>query len=102
MNDLTIPFVVEGYPDEMAIRRLAKYTGIKLEKCYRMGSKQSIMKNISSFNERARFCPMIVLVDLNSNYNCAPELKMKWLPKPSQYICFRVAVREIEAWLLEC
>jgi hypothetical protein len=41
-----------------------------------------------------------VLVDLNCDADCAPILRGEWLPRVARLMCFRVAVREIEAWLL--
>jgi hypothetical protein len=41
-----------------------------------------------------------VLVDLDHDADCAPILRDSWLPAPSRFMCFRVAVREVEAWLL--
>jgi len=39
-------------------------------------------------------------VDLNHEVGCAPDLRLQWLPAPARFMCFRVAVRETEAWLL--
>jgi hypothetical protein len=51
-------------------------------------------------NRAARFSPWIVLVDLDLDAECAPPLRKSWLSKPSHYMCFRIAVRAIEAWLM--
>jgi hypothetical protein len=59
-----------------------------------------IKSNINGFNEAAIATPFFVLADLD-NYPCPPELITDWLkhpPKPN--FIFRIAVREIEAWLL--
>ena len=39
-------------------------------------------------------------MDLDSDYECAPLLRSAWLPEPTSGLCFRVAVREVEAWLI--
>lgn len=44
--------------------------------------------------------PWIVLVDLDSDHDCAPPLRAAWLPHPAPQMCFRVAVRAVEAWLM--
>ena len=41
-----------------------------------------------------------MLVDLDHDADCAPDLCRVWLPHRAQKMCFRVAVREVEAWLL--
>jgi hypothetical protein len=59
-----------------------------------------IKSNINGFNEAAVATPFFVLTDLD-NYNCPPELINDWLIKtPEPNFIFRIAVREIEAWLL--
>jgi hypothetical protein len=39
-------------------------------------------------------------VDLDADAGCAPPLRAVWLPQPAPMMCFRVAVRAVEAWLL--
>jgi len=58
------------------------------------------MRSITGYNNAARFAPWIVLVDLDHDCDCAPPFARKWLVNPSDGMCFRVAVRAIEAWLL--
>lgn len=59
-----------------------------------------IKTNINGFNQAAIATPFFVLTDLD-NYKCPMELITDWLvnpPKPN--FIFRIAVREVEAWLL--
>ena len=42
----------------------------------------------------------MVLVDLDHDAECAPPFCAEWVPSPAPYLCFRVAVREVEAWLM--
>lgn len=60
-----------------------------------------IESKISAFNKMAKFKPVIVLTDLDQR-ECAPSLVEHWLPKKKQHpnLLFRVAVHEIESWLL--
>src|SRR5262249_10678899 len=44
--------------------------------------------------------PWLVLRGLDRDATCAPELVAKLLPKPGRLMCFRIAVRAVEAWLL--
>jgi hypothetical protein len=57
--------------------------------------------NIKSFNNAAQETPFLVLTDLD-NAQCPPSLINAWLPHGNQHpnLIFRVAVREVEAWLL--
>lgn len=67
---------------------------------YRRGGFGYLKKQISSFNLAAKYKPFIVLTDLDAG-NCAPELVANWLPVAKHAnLIFRVAVREVEAWLL--
>lgn len=60
-----------------------------------------LRKNIEKFNEAAKACPWIVLTDLDTE-ECAPLLIQKWLSHAPKHphLLFRVAVREVESWLL--
>ena len=59
-----------------------------------------IKKNIEGFNEASKGCPFFVLTDLDT-IDCAPALIGDWLRKPVHpNLIFRIAVREVEAWLL--
>lgn len=48
----------------------------------------------------AQFRHWVVLLDLDNDAACAPEVIHRWLPAPSRLMQLRVAVRELEAWLL--
>jgi len=62
--------------------------------------KGYIKTRINEFNRQNNDLPFFILVDLDSN-SCAPELIHQWLKRPCRKnLIFRVAVREIEAWLL--
>ena len=66
----------------------------------RKGGFGYLKSNVTKFNEIARTYPFLMLTDLDSKA-CAVELISSWLtiPQNSNFL-FRVAVREIEAWLL--
>ena len=59
-----------------------------------------IKSNIKGFNQAAIATPFFILADLD-NYTCPSSLINDWLklpPKPN--LIFRVAVKEVETWLL--
>ena len=91
---------VEGPTDEAILRRLVEYSGAELERVYGRSGKGFVLKNLSSYNSAARFRPWIVLVDLDRSAECAPAASAQWLPTPAERMCFRIAVREVESWLL--
>jgi hypothetical protein len=59
-----------------------------------------LKKKARAFNNAARTCPFLMLTDLDK-CECPATLIGDWLdcPKHKNFL-FRVAVREIEAWLL--
>jgi len=97
---LTISAAVEGIVDEAVIRRLLLDTGALSGTVYVTSGKTNLKQKVNGYNHAARRFPWIVLIDLNHEADCAPALRARWLPSPSQLMCFRVAVREVEAWLL--
>ncbi|WP_411035846.1 hypothetical protein [Shinella sp. BYT-45] len=60
-----------------------------------------LKSKIESFIEMSQYYPVLMITDLDKEA-CAPKLKEKWfksLEKPERFI-FRIAVREIESWVL--
>jgi len=67
---------------------------------YRKGGFGYLRKTIHGWNQAAKGTPYVVLTDLDAA-NCASELINSWLPLPKNpNLLFRVAVREVESWLL--
>lgn len=95
-----ISAAVEGIVDEAVVRRLISLAGATPGTVYGKRGKLWLRQKIRSFNNAARWAAWVVLVDLDHDYDCAPPLRAEWLPQPAQHLCFRVAVREIEAWFL--
>jgi hypothetical protein len=62
-----------------------------------------IKKRIAAYNQAAKYGYFFVLTDLD-RYECAPTLIDEWLPpehiEHNPQLLFRVAVHEIESWLL--
>lgn len=90
---------VEGLLDEAVLRRLLQEVGCGVGPIYGKRGKEYLEKKIQGYNSAARFNPWVVLVDLDHSADCAPLLRSDWLPTLAPYMCFRVAVMGIEAWL---
>ncbi len=97
---LVIAGAVEGMVDEAVLRRLVWHVRGSVKAVYGKNGKTHLRKQLAGYNQAARFSPWLVLVDLDREADCAPLFRAAWLPKPASLMCFRVAVREIEAWLL--
>lgn len=80
---------------------LAAEAGLEVGQQLRRGGSGYLRSRLTSFCEMARYQPVLLLTDLD-RARCASSLIEKWMgasERPENFI-FRVAVREIEAWLL--
>jgi hypothetical protein len=97
---VVVSAAVEGIVDEAVVRRLIEHVGARVGGVYGKNGKAHLREKINGYNNAARHAPWIVLVDLDHDADCAPPLCADWLSNQASLLCFRVAVREIEAWLL--
>jgi hypothetical protein len=97
---ITISAAVEGTVDEAVARVLITHAGAAPGTIYGKNGKQALKARINGYNNAARHAPWLVLVDLDHEAECAPPLRQGWLPSPAPHLCFRIAVRQIETWLL--
>jgi len=97
---LVISAAVEGLIDESVVRKLIVEAGCKPGTVYGKNGKSFLRRQIQGYNNAARHLPWMILVDLDHDADCAPPLCKEWVPDPAPYLCFRVAVREVEAWLM--
>lgn len=95
-----IQAAVEGIVDEAVVRRLIAHAGGQIGTVYGKSGKPSLREKIRGYNNAAQFTPWVVLVDLDNDADCALPIRLAWLPVPAPYLCFRIAVREVEAWLM--
>lgn len=101
MNLIPLNLVFEDEISEMVMVKLAEESKkYFIANSYSEGGFGYIKKNIGGFNEAAKGCPFFVLTDLDT-IDCAPTLIDSWLGKSAHpNLIFRIAVREVEAWLL--
>jgi hypothetical protein len=97
---VTIAASVEGDVDEAVARRLILDAGAEPGTIYGKNGKPALRARIRGYSNAARHAPWLVLVDLDRDADCAPPLRRSWLPHPAPRLCFRVAVRQVEAWLM--
>ena len=98
----SIPFciAVEGVLDEVVLSKILESCGHGVNAVFGKEGKGQLRTRIAGYNKAAQYYPWIVLVDLNSEFDCPPLLKSSWLPESSRFMCFRVCVHEVEAWIL--
>lgn len=97
---VVVSSAVEGLADEAVAKRLILEAGGLPGPVYGKNGKAALKDRVASYNSAARHAPWLVLVDLDHDAVCAAELSKAWLPKPAPQLCFRIAVREIEVWLM--
>ncbi len=103
MGDLKlVNIVVEDDLSEAVVRKLVcpPCGRFSVGVCYGKQGYGYIQKRISGFNYASRGVPYIVLTDLD-RWECPARLRESWLKGPAgPNLLFRVAVHEVEAWLL--
>ena len=103
MNAIPIHLVVEDELSEAVARKLLESgsQSYAVSVVYNRGGYGYIKKRIRGFNNAAKGTPYLVLTDLETR-ECPPSMIDKWFGRASLQpnLLFRVAVREVEAWLL--
>jgi len=98
---IPLNLVFEDQISEYVMMKLIEKTGkFQIVNSYSEEGFGYIKKNLHGFNEASKGCPFFILTDLDTIV-CAPELINDWLKVPAQHnLIFRIAVKEVEAWLL--
>jgi hypothetical protein len=96
----TFEAAVEGDLDEAVLRRSALHLGMELGNVYGRQGKSNLESSVGGYNKAAEHWPWTVLVDLDESHACPGELRSDWLPEEAPFMCLRVAVRQVESWLL--
>jgi hypothetical protein len=99
---IPVNLATEDELSEAILRRLLDNagTGYAIGAAYGRRGFGYLRATIASWNRAARFVPFVILTDLDSR-PCPSELIDAWLGEPRHpNLVLRVAVREVEAWLL--
>lgn len=99
---VSICLAVEDLLSEAVLRAILDQSGrpFDVHVCHGRRGFGYLKKNIKGFNQASQGVPFFVLADLD-RYPCAPALIADWLRAPKQpNLLFRIAVREIESWVL--
>ena len=97
----TINIAVEDFLSEAVVRKLVQHLNPRftIGHCYCRGGYGYLKRTLRGFNNAAKGGPFLVLADLEAE--CPPTQIKEWLPVPIHpNFLFRIAVREIESWLL--
>lgn len=99
---LYVNLLVEDDLSEAVARKMLRHfdASVTVESVYGKTGFGYIRKNARKFNQAARHANYLAITDLDQN-ECPAGLVEKWLgPRDSRFLNLRVAVREIEAWLM--
>lgn len=98
---ISIALATEDELSEEVGLRLAEEVGLTVHERLRRGGSGYLKSRVINFCRMAEHIPVLMLTDLDQ-VPCAPALISDWFgqkAKPPGFL-FRVAVREIESWLL--
>ena len=96
---IEVKVVVEGQIDFAVTQRLLAQFGATAILAAPFRGRTQILNKLHGYESASRHEPWFVLMDLD-NDQCAPSLITSWLPSAAGQIVVRVAVQEVEAWLL--
>lgn len=96
---MMITAAVEGPTDEAVLRKVINFAGPSVGQVHGRNGKPHLLRSLAGFNHAAQFSPWVVLIDLDQEA-CLLNAMQNWLPAPASLMCLRIAVRELEAWLL--
>lgn len=91
---------VEGDTDIPFAEKLLADAGLGALRFLDCGGKDRLDRDAPAYNAAARGAPWFVLRDLDHDAACAPDFLAGSGLEPNEWMCFRIAVREIESWLL--
>lgn len=102
MTDIPINLAVEDDLSEAVLKEMLKQSQrpFSVGICLKRRGSGYLKKNLPGINHAAKGSPYLVLTDLDKT-ECPLALITQWLSHPKHpNLIFRVAVREVEAWLL--
>jgi hypothetical protein len=97
-----INLAVEDDLSEAVLRKILSSLNqvFQVKTVYQKGGFGYLKKQIKAFNEASQHIPFLVLTDLDKT-TCPVELITDWIKFPrNPNLIFRVAVREVESWIL--
>lgn len=102
MTVIPICLAVEDVLSEGVLRKLLSQSRnqFAVGQVFSRGGNGYLRSKVLAWNQAAAHLPILLLTDLD-NVNCPSQLKSQWLPNSCHSnLLFRVAVREVESWLL--
>lgn len=98
---MEVELLLEGYTDEIFIRRCFNVLGIEVGTVYGKQGIDYVKRKASAFAIRGNYSPILVLADFaDMNAECVVEARLALSETEYPNALVRLAVREIESWLI--
>ncbi len=97
MRSLNI--AVEGPLDESVLKKMGERLGFDVDEVSGKQGRQYLLDRIGAYRGRAEHAPWAVLIDRDDD-PCPSSLRDEYLPHGLGNLTFRVAVEEIESWIM--
>lgn len=91
---------VEGLVDRAVAGALLRHASLESGPVHVKGGKANLITRLEGYNAAARFSPWLVLIDLDRDEPCAAAFVARHLPNRATGMHMRVAVRQVESWLM--
>jgi len=94
---------VEDVLSEVVVRRLIETIrpDLNISVVMRKNGRGYLQSRARELNRTARAVPVLIVADLDRPIPCPPDLIDQWLSSPpAPLLLFRIAVMEIESWIL--
>jgi Domain of unknown function (DUF4276) len=98
--EMQVAIAAEGSTDLTVLKILLAKIGLASYADIACSGKADFNAKLADWNRSARHSPWVVLRDLDHDAACANDLIKAILPKRNNQLYLRIAVRQIEAWLL--
>lgn len=97
---MSLRIAFEGDTDLPVARKLAEDAGLSVALTLDCKGKGGLDRDLLDFLGAAATTPYLVLRDLDNDAPCAPAFLRDRAFAPTTFMCFRIVVREMEAWLM--
>jgi hypothetical protein len=101
MTDRNVILAVEDLLSELISVRILEYFGIGVSQKLGLKGNLYLKDKAENLNRTAKKFPVFMLTDLDKPTQCPPQLIKSWLNgKQNPYFFFRIAVMEVESWVM--
>lgn len=98
---MEIGLLIEGNLDEVVASALLQRAALTKGTVYGKRGWRYIRDKAQGFNNASVGYPILAIVDfMDTGEDCAPSIRQDWIQNQHENMLFRVAIPEIESWLL--